>query len=69
LAERRPKLDNLAGDISKATIFLGNSLIPHDPHSRDPGDQWPEAKWRFNRMLSNPPFGVNWGGKDGYEPQ
>ena len=23
-------------------IFLGNSLIPHDPHSRDPGDQLPE---------------------------
>src|SRR5207249_1716397 len=37
-------------------IFLGNSLIPHDAHSRDPGDQWPEPKHRFNRMLSNPPF-------------
>jgi len=50
-------------------IFLGNSLIPHDPHSRDPGDQWPEPKHRFNRMLSNPPFGVTWGGKDGYEAE
>jgi len=50
-------------------IFLGNSLIPHDPRSRDPGDQWPEPKHRFNRMLSNPPFGVTWGGKDGYETE
>jgi type I restriction enzyme M protein len=50
-----------------AKVFLGNSLIPHDPHSRDPGDQLPETKYRFNRMLSNPPFGVTWGGKDGYE--
>ncbi|MDP3650210.1 MAG: class I SAM-dependent DNA methyltransferase [Rhodoferax sp.] len=51
------------------TVFLGNSLIPHDPHSRDPGDQLPETKYRFNRMLSNPPFGVTWGGKDGYETE
>jgi len=50
-----------------AKVFLGNSLIPHDPHSRDPGDQLPQTKYRFNRMLSNPPFGVTWGGKDGYE--
>ena len=50
-----------------AMVFLGNSLIPHDPHSRDPGDQLPETNYRFNRMLSNPPFGVTWGGKDGYE--
>jgi len=50
-----------------AKVFLGNSLIPHNPHSRDPGDQLPEPKYRFNRMLSNPPFGVTWGGKDGYE--
>lgn len=51
------------------TVFLGNSLIPHDPHSRDPGDQLPETKYSFNRMLSNPPFGVTWGGKDGYETE
>ena len=61
--------DLLIKNDQQATIFLGNSLIPHDPHSRDPGDQWPEAKWRFNRMLSNPPFGVTWGGKDGYETE
>ncbi len=53
----------------QAKVTLGNSLIPHDPQSKDPGDQWPEGKWRFNRMLSNPPFGVTWGGKDGYEAE
>ncbi len=54
-----------------ATIFWGNSLIPHDPTSRDPGDQFPEtgSANRFDYMLSNPPFGVTWGGKDGYQKQ
>jgi len=61
--------DLLIKNDRQATVRLGNSLIPHDPHSKDPGDQWPEPKWRFNRMLSNPPFGVTWGGKDGYEAQ
>jgi type I restriction enzyme M protein len=51
------------------TVTYGNSLIPHDRNSREPGDQWPESKYRFNRMLSNPPFGVTWGGKDGYETE
>jgi type I restriction enzyme M protein len=50
-------------------VFLGNSLIPHDDHSKEPGDQLPEAKHRFDFMLSNPPFGVTWGGKDGYETE
>jgi len=50
-------------------VHLGNSLIPHDPHSREPGDQLPELKFRFDFMLSNPPFGVTWGGKDGYETE
>ena len=50
-------------------MHLGNSLIPHDPHSREPGDQFPESKFRFDFMLSNPPFGVTWGGKDGYEAE
>ena len=50
--------DLLIKNDRQAKVFLGNSLIPHDPHSRDPGDQWPEPKQRFNRMLSNPPFGV-----------
>jgi type I restriction enzyme M protein len=51
------------------TVTYGNSLTPHDPHSKEPGDKWPESKYRFNRMLSNPPFGVTWGGKDGYETE
>jgi len=59
--------DLLIKNDQSAKVFLGNSLIPHDPHSRDPGDQLPETQYRFNRMLSNPPFGVTWGGKDGYE--
>ncbi|HUY33374.1 MAG TPA: class I SAM-dependent DNA methyltransferase [Pirellulales bacterium] len=61
--------DLLIKNDRQATVRLGNSLIPHDPHSKEPGDQWPEPKWRFNRMLSNPPFGVTWGGKDGYEKE
>ena len=59
--------DLLIKNDQQAKVFLGNSLIPHDPHSKEPGDQLPETKYRFNRMLSNPPFGVTWGGKDGYE--
>src|SRR5882724_6464613 len=61
--------DLLIKNDRQAKVFLGNSLIPHDPHSKEPGDQWPEIKFRFNRMLSNPPFGVVWGGKDGYEKE
>jgi len=61
--------DLLIKNDKQAKVTLGNSLIPHDPQSKDPGDQWPEGKWCFNRMLSNPPFGVTWGGKDGYETE
>lgn len=53
----------------QAKVYLGNSLIPHDPHSKEPGDQLPEPKFHFDFMLSNPPFGVTWGGKDGYEKE
>ena len=53
----------------QAEVHLGNSLIPHDPHSKEPGDQFPEPKHSFDFMLSNPPFGVTWGGKDGYEAE
>jgi type I restriction enzyme M protein len=53
----------------QAKVHIGNSLIPHDPHSREPGDQLPESTYRFDFMLSNPPFGVTWGGKDGYEKE
>lgn len=53
----------------QASVVLGNSLIPHDRKSREPGDQFPESKYSFDFMLSNPPFGVTWGGKDGYEKE
>ena len=62
--------DLLIKDDRQARVFLGNSLIPHDPHGRVPGDQLPESRYRFDFMLSNPPFGVTWGGKDDeYIPQ
>ncbi|MDH4185537.1 MAG: type I restriction-modification system subunit M [Nitrospira sp.] len=61
--------DLLIKNDQQAKVTYGNSLIPHSPQSKEPGDQWPEPKWRFNRMLSNPPFGVTWGGKDGYEAE
>lgn len=55
----------------QATIHWGNSLIPHDPQSKEPGDQFPETDKanHFDYMLSNPPFGVTWGGKDGYQTE
>ena len=63
------RADFLIKNDKQATVLLGNSLIPHEPRSKEPGDQFPETKYRFNRMLSNPPFGVTWGGKDGYETE
>ncbi|MHC1744702.1 MAG: N-6 DNA methylase [Syntrophobacteraceae bacterium] len=61
--------DLLIKSDKQANVHPGNSLIPHDPHSREPGDQFPEPKHSFDFMLSNPPFGVTWGGKDGYETE
>ncbi len=61
--------DLLIKNDQQATVHLGNSLIPHSPHSKEPGDQLPEPKNNFDFMLSNPPFGVTWGGKDGYEAE
>lgn len=61
--------DLLIKNDRQAKVHLGNSLISHDPHSREPGDQLPEPKHSFDFMLSNPPFGVTWGGKDGYEAE
>lgn len=52
-----------------AKVNLGNSLIPHSASNKEPGDQFPEGKYAFDFMLSNPPFGVTWGGKDGYEAE
>ena len=50
-----------------AEIRYGNSLIPHSPAGTEPGDQLAGPEHVFDFMLSNPPFGVTWGGKDGYE--
>ncbi len=61
--------DLLIKNDRQAKVYLGNSLIPHVAHSKEPGDQFPESKFRFDFMLSNPPFGVTWGGKDGYEKE
>lgn len=61
--------DLLIKNDQQARVFLGNSLIPHDLHSKESGDQLPENKFSFDFMLSNPPFGVTWGGKDGYEAE
>lgn len=63
------KADLLIKNDQQAKVFLGNSLIPHEQQSKEPGDQLPEAVYRFDFMLSNPPFGVTWGGKDGYETE
>lgn len=61
--------DLLIKNDQQAKVNWGNSLIPHDERSREPGDQFPEEKFRFDFMISNPPFGVTWGGKDGYEKE
>ncbi|MFH1039542.1 MAG: class I SAM-dependent DNA methyltransferase [PVC group bacterium] len=61
--------DLLIKNDQQAKVHLGNSLIPYDSHSKEPGDHYPESKFNFDFMLSNPPFGVTWGGKDGYEAE
>jgi type I restriction enzyme M protein len=63
------RADLLIKQDQEARVFLGNSLIPHDKSSKEPGDQLAGANDRFDFMLSNPPFGVTWGGKDGYEDE
>jgi len=63
------KADMLIKNDKNAEIYWGNSLIPHIQHSKDPGDQLASDKHNFDFMLSNPPFGVTWGGKDGYETE
>src|SRR3990167_3367681 len=59
--------DLLIKNDKQAKVYLCTSLIPLDPCSNEPVDQLPETKFHFDFMLSNPPFGVTWGGKDGYE--
>ena len=61
--------DMLIKNDKQAKICYGNSLIPHSEQSREPGDQLAGAQHKFDFMLSNPPFGVTWGGKDGYEKE
>jgi Type I restriction-modification system methyltransferase subunit len=63
------RADLLIKNDTQAQVFRGNSLIPHMASSKEPGDQLPESKYSFDFMLSNPPFGVTWGGKDGYEAE
>jgi len=63
--------DLLIKNDPQATVTFGNSLVPYEPERGDEhddiGDRWQEPKHTFDFMLSNPPFGVTWGGKDGYE--
>ena len=63
------RADLLIKNDRDAQVYLGNSLIPHDPRKGEPGDQLAEPAHHFDYMLSNPPFGVTWGGKDGYEDE
>lgn len=63
------KADMLIKNDTRAEICYGNSLIPHDPAHEELGDQLAGSDDRFDYMLSNPPFGVTWGGKDGYQEE
>lgn len=48
----------LKGEV-KSNITHGNSLIPNIESVTDDGDQ--HANQQFDYMISNPPFGVDWG--------
>lgn len=48
----------LKGEV-KSNITHGNSLIPDIESVNDDGDQ--HANQKFDYMISNPPFGVDWG--------
>ncbi len=63
------RADLLIKQDRQAKVYWGNSLIPHDEKSKESGDQLAEPASQFDFMLSNPPFGVTWGGKDGYETE
>ncbi len=64
------KSDMLIKGDKNSLITCGNSLIPDDREAKQRGDQHATdekgKKRTFDYMLSNPPFGVTWGGKDGY---
>lgn len=53
------KADMLLKGEYQSHITNGNSLIPDIESLEDDGDQ--HANERFDYMLSNPPFGVDWG--------
>ena len=40
--------DLLIKNDRQAKVYLGNSLIPHVAHSKEPGDQFSESKFRFD---------------------
>ena len=44
--------DLLIKNDQQAKVYLGNSLIPHDPHSREPGDQLAGAKMIISTSCS-----------------
>jgi type I restriction enzyme M protein len=52
------KADMLLKGETKANITHGNSLIPHIESIEDDGDR--HSGKRFDYMISNPPFGVDW---------
>lgn len=64
------KSDMLIKGDKNSLITCGNSLVPDDVNAKERGDQHvideQGHKRTFDYMLSNPPFGVTWGGKDGY---
>ena len=53
------KADMMLKGETKSNITHGNSLIPHIESVEDDGDQ--HANEFFDYMISNPPFGVDWG--------
>lgn len=52
------KADMLLKGEVRSAITNGNSLIPHIESIEDDGDQ--HANKKFDYMISNPPFGVDW---------
>jgi type I restriction enzyme M protein len=53
----------------EAEIFLGNSLIPHGLQGTKLGEQLSESRYRFDYLLSNPPFGVTWVARTATKPR
>ena len=53
------KADMILKGETYINITHGNSLIPHIETVEDDGDQ--HANGEFDYMISNPPFGVDWG--------